>query len=87
MPQKENKRKHTSNHERKNHGKTATKSTVLNYVNNQKNNGEDTGTRKEYVNKLTRNQVRNLIIARSKRLPTKANHQYKYEDKWCRWCD
>ena len=65
---------------------TASKSTVLNYVNSQKNKGEDTGTRKEYVNKLTRYQVRNLIIARSKRLPTKVNHQYKYDNKKCRWC-
>ena len=45
------------------------------------------GTRKEFVDKLTRYQVRNLIIARSKRLPTKMNHQYKYNNKNCRWCN
>merc|ERR1712002_739767 len=62
------------------------KSTVRNYINNLIDNKEEVGTRKIYIDNLTRYQVRNTIISRAKRLQTKMNHRYKHQDKYCRWC-
>merc|ERR1712002_788718 len=62
------------------------KSTVDNYIKNLIDNNEEIGTRKFYVDNLTRYQVRNIIISRAKRLQTKTNHRYKHQDEYCRWC-
>ena len=62
------------------------KSTVENYIKNMIDNKKEIGTRKTYVDSLTRYQVRNLIVSRAKRLQTKTNHMYKHQDKYCQWC-
>ena len=63
------------------------KSTVDNYIKNLIDNNEEVGTRKTYIDNLTRYQVRNIIISRAKRLQTKSNHMYKHQNHYCRWCD
>merc|ERR1712002_981073 len=65
----------------------AGKSTVDNYIKNMIDNNEEVGTRKTYVDNLTRYQVRNIITSRTKRLQTKDNHKYKHQNQYCRWCD
>ena len=66
---------------------TAKKSTVKSYVEKMLNSKEEIACRKEYIDDLSRTQVRNIIIARAGRLQTKNNHTYKHDDKKCRWCN
>ena len=64
---------------------TAKKSTVKAYIEKMLNSKEEIACRKEYIDDLSRAQVKNIIIARASRLQTKNNHAYKHDNLKCRW--